>query len=104
MTFAEILRKLRKEKGMSQDDFADFCGLSRPSISRYEAGGKISRESAIKIATACNIDMNTIFAEDIVNEDDAIAAQVQTLLQSMSLDKKKQVLEYLTFLRAQQEK
>lgn len=60
MEFSEILRNLRKEKGMNQEQFAEFCGLSRPSISRYESGAEISRDSAKKIAAACGIDINLI--------------------------------------------
>ena len=49
------VRQLREFRGMTQEDFADFCGVSRMTISRAERLGKISRESAVHIAEACGV-------------------------------------------------
>ena len=52
--------KLREKMEMTQEEFADFCGISRTSIARYEAGGKISRSSAVKIAEACRVTVDYV--------------------------------------------
>ena len=36
--FGKRVRKLRNEKGMSQEDLADICGLDRTYISGIERG------------------------------------------------------------------
>ena len=46
---------LRAARQMTQSEFAEFCGISRSSIARYEAGDKISRENAMRIADACDV-------------------------------------------------
>lgn len=38
MTFSEKLVQLRKEKGLSQEDLAELCGVSRQAVSRWELG------------------------------------------------------------------
>ncbi|MFJ2988193.1 helix-turn-helix domain-containing protein [Collimonas sp. NPDC087041] len=36
--FGERIRKLRKDRGLSQDGFADLCGFDRTYISGIERG------------------------------------------------------------------
>ena len=55
--------ELRKNLKLTQDEFADYCGISRISISRYETGGEISRMSAKKIATACDVSVSFVLGE-----------------------------------------
>jgi len=38
MKFYEKLRKLRKEKGLSQEEFAEMLNVSRQSVSKWESG------------------------------------------------------------------
>lgn len=38
MKFPERLKKLRKEKNLYQKELAEILGVSRPTISQYEAG------------------------------------------------------------------
>jgi len=36
--FPERLKRLRQKKGVSQEVLADFCGLDRRTVIRYECG------------------------------------------------------------------
>lgn len=36
--FGEVLRELRHARGLSQESFAEACGISRPHVSRLEIG------------------------------------------------------------------
>ena len=48
--FATTLKRIRTEKGMSQEEFAAFLGTSKQNISRYEIG-----EVSPKISTAAKM-------------------------------------------------
>lgn len=61
-----IIEELRSERKMSQFEFAEFCGVSRTSIARYEAGKEISRENAKRIAAACNVSVDYLIGETTV--------------------------------------
>lgn len=51
---------LREQKGLSQERFAELCGISRASIARYEAGDAINRTNAVKIASACGVSVDYV--------------------------------------------
>ena len=48
--FATSLKRIRTERGMSQEEFATFLGTSKQNISRYELG-----EVSPKISTAAKM-------------------------------------------------
>ena len=59
MTFADRLRKLRKESNLTQGEFASKIGISRSSESMYETGKRRpSFELADNIAMFFNVDLN----------------------------------------------
>jgi len=37
MNFSDKLQKLRKQKGLSQEELAEECGVSRQAISKWES-------------------------------------------------------------------
>ena len=63
--FGTNVRKYRLEKKLSQEDFADLCGLHRTYISDVERFNRsISLENIQKIADALEIDTYKLFIED----------------------------------------
>lgn len=60
---------LREQKGLSQERFAELCGISRASIARYEAGDAINRANAVKIATACGVSVDYVLGIDESDDD-----------------------------------
>ncbi len=50
MSFAENVRKLREEKGITQTELADLVGVAQPTIAQYERGLKFPT-----IITAVNL-------------------------------------------------
>jgi transcriptional regulator with XRE-family HTH domain len=63
MTFADKLRQLRSEAGLSREELADACGLARGTVRDYEQGKrKPTLESAVKLAASLGTDCRT-FAE-----------------------------------------
>ncbi len=62
MRFGEAVRKLRQERQISQEEFADLCGLHRTYISDIELGKRnVSLENIEKIAVALGISISDLF-------------------------------------------
>ena len=64
-TFANNLRKYRTAIGLSQEAFADKCGMHRTYISAIECCRRsISLENIQRIADALEIETYKLFMED----------------------------------------
>lgn len=50
LALAKRVRKIRKRRGMSQEDLSNQCGVSYGSLKRFETTGMISLLSLTKIA------------------------------------------------------
>lgn len=62
--FGQVIRKFRTEKQISQESFADMCGLHRTYISDIERGLRnVSIENIEKMAKALDIKISEIFKE-----------------------------------------
>lgn len=62
--FGTNLKKYRKEKNLSQEKFAELCGLHRTYISDIECFRRsISLENIQKIADALEIETYKLFVE-----------------------------------------
>jgi len=49
--FAKDIKRVRKGSGMTQKEFAEFAGVSQPTVERWEAGaGKITGVAAFLVA------------------------------------------------------
>ena len=65
--FGTNLRKYRNELGVSQEKFAEMCGLHRTYISDVERFQRsIALENVQKIADALNIETYKLFIENKV--------------------------------------
>ena len=63
--FGDNLKKYRKQIGLSQEAFADKCGLHRTYISAIECYRRsIALENVQRIADALKIDTYKLFMED----------------------------------------
>lgn len=70
--FGKTLRRLRKNRGVSQEVFADKCDLHRTYISDIERGERnVSLENIEKIANVLNIQVSELFRE-VENDNDSI--------------------------------
>ena len=64
MTFGKAVRRLRSDRGISQEEFAELCGLHRTYISDVELGKRnVSLENIGRIAEALNMTLSELFAE-----------------------------------------
>ena len=64
--FGNILRKVREGRKMTQEEFAEFCGISRAYYGRIERGEhSVTLELCQKVSEATGLSFSEIF-EDIV--------------------------------------
>lgn len=70
MSFGQKLLKLRKQKGLSQEDLATDLGISQSSVSNYESGftkpdisvlEKVSKYFSVPISDLFIDDQNTFY-------------------------------------------
>jgi transcriptional regulator with XRE-family HTH domain len=60
--FGKALRKMRHKLGVSQEEFADLCGLDRTYIGGIERGERnVSLVNIEKIAKALRITLSELF-------------------------------------------
>ena len=73
-----VIRKLRIEARMSQEGFADHCGLHRTYVGSIERGEKtVTIETADKLARAFSLSLSQLFQRmeqetPVLNQDEAI--------------------------------
>lgn len=69
IAFGHAIRKFRTEKNISQEMFANMCGLHRTYISDIERGLRnVSIENIDKMANALDMNISDIFKEVESNE------------------------------------
>jgi transcriptional regulator with XRE-family HTH domain len=62
--FGGLVRQLRTEIGLSQEEFAERCGLHRTYIGAIERGEKtVTIETALKLAKALNTSLSALFTK-----------------------------------------
>ena len=63
-SFGERLRELRKEKGLSQDEFAKMLGTSKQILSRYELGQRSPKiEQVSKYAEKLKVSVDYLLSD-----------------------------------------
>lgn len=69
MAIGENIRKLRKEKGLTQKQLGLRCGIDEANIRKYELGNaKPKLETIQKIADALKVDWRIFITEDYVEK------------------------------------
>ena len=64
VSFGQRLRAIRKEKGLSQDDFAALLGTSKQVLSRYEIGQRIPKITQVQqYAKALNVSADYLMGD-----------------------------------------
>lgn len=73
MSFSENLMRLRKQKGLSQEEFANEVGVSRQTVSKWELG--VSTPEMEKL-----IQMSNFFGvsvDDLLNSGDITSKTIK---------------------------
>lgn len=96
--FARRLKKIREERGLSQEDVGRMAGLSKATISKYEAACHPPKLiHAVSIAEALNVDFSYLigFTNNRYIQETTI---INDLFLSLSEDRKKELLHYARYL------
>ncbi|WP_053434769.1 helix-turn-helix domain-containing protein [Sporosarcina globispora] len=81
--FKDNLLILRKDKGLTQDDVAQYLQLSRPAYSRYETGGaEPTIENLMLLADLYNISLDELVGRDFKQDSKGL----QTILVRKQID------------------
>ena len=68
--FAETLKKIRNEKGLSQKELAEKIFVSRTTITRYENGNRLPDSAMmLRLSKILGIDVNTLLSAALESED-----------------------------------
>lgn len=69
--FAERLKKLRENKGLTQQELAELLGISRSAVTKYETGERFPDEAMLKkIAGVLGASLDTLLGHDSGAPDD----------------------------------
>ena len=70
MLFAETLKKLRTEKGLTQRELAQRLYVTRTSVNRWENGSRLPDAAMIvKLSETLGVDINLLFSAASENKD-----------------------------------
>lgn len=90
-----IVRKLRLQRGWSQEQLAEMSGLSTRTIQRIERGQKAGLESLKSLAAVFEVQVSDLKQEDrMVTEEQVMASQPNE-----QQDKEQQAMEYVRDLK-----
>lgn len=71
---ADNIRRLRKKRGLSQEELADMCNLHRTYVGSVERGERNVTLSTMEvIASALNITVPALLAESLAEHEEAKA-------------------------------
>jgi len=75
--FADVLRNLRKAKGLSQEELASIIGVSKSTIGMYEQGKRIPKADATlkKIADYFNVSIDSLMGFSILKENKRVISK-----------------------------
>lgn len=70
MSFAENLRQMRKDKGLSQEELAEIMGVSRQAVSKWEQGEIYPEvEKLMQLAKKFNLSLDRLLSSEIAEQD-----------------------------------
>jgi len=91
MKFGDNLRKLRKSKGISQEELADKVKVSRQSVSKWETGEAYPEmNNILQLCKIFNCPINSLVADNLVDLD-SLGEEVKMSVVKFKEDKQKKM-------------
>jgi transcriptional regulator with XRE-family HTH domain len=96
------IKEFRSNAGLTQGQLAEKAAIDTNNLSRIERGQTTPMlETILKIASALDVTPNDILLLSYDAPKEHLDAELAKLLQNMSIDKRKKVIEYIQFLNQQ---
>ena len=78
MGFAENLRRLRKERNLSQEDLAELLGVSRQAVSKWEQGeGYPEVEKLLVLAGELDVSLDSLMGREPPREKEPVTGTIR---------------------------
>ncbi|MBN2285725.1 MAG: helix-turn-helix transcriptional regulator [Tissierellales bacterium] len=98
--FGEVLRRIRTEKGMNQEELAEKMGLTQAAISQFEKGLRVPTPAKIKQFAKILEVSNEEFFPDAEQERKSLMREIKHL----SPEQLKELDTFIGFLKTKQNK
>ena len=85
---------LRKEKGIKQEELANYVGVSTQAVSKWENGGVPDTDLLPKIADFFSVPVDTLFGRDIENYSDLRASLCKKIVETPKENRFKVAFNY----------
>jgi putative transcriptional regulator len=97
----EQIRKIRRQKGLSQVEFGDRIGVSQQVITNYERGiREPDLETMLKIAGALEVSIETLVGEKPVKQDEQTSRALQKRFEQIKKLTPEKQKAFITFVDA----
>lgn len=93
-TIGKQIASLRKEKGIKQEELANFVGVSIQAVSKWENGGVPDTELLPKIADFFSVSVDSLFGRNITDYRDLQSALMDKIQNTPREDRFKLVFNY----------
>lgn len=93
-TIGQQIAIMRKEKGIKQEELANYVGVSTQAVSKWENGGIPDTELLPKIADFFNISVDSLFGKNITDYSDLNSALIKKIIKEPQEQKFKTVLNF----------
>ncbi|AGR08002.1 XRE family transcriptional regulator [Listeria monocytogenes] len=99
--FANMLKKLRKNENLTQDQLASKIGITRDTLANYETGRREPDFTTLKnIASYFEVSTDYLLGRDEIDNSDLLAAHIDD---DLTEDERIEIEKYLKFIRSQKE-
>lgn len=95
--FSQIIKKLRKEKGLTQQEVADIVGITATGVSYWESGNAVpNTETLNKLANYFGVTVNYLLGvKDKIEEDNSRTAILFRKAEQVDPKEKEKLLDIL---------
>ncbi|EAC6413261.1 XRE family transcriptional regulator [Listeria monocytogenes] len=96
-----MLKKLRKNENLTQDQLASKIGITRDTLANYETGRREPDFTTLKnIASYFEVSTDYLLGRDEIDNTDLLAAHIDD---DLTEDERIEIEKYLKFIRSQKE-
>jgi len=90
-----IIRKLRLQRGWSQEQLAEMSGLSVRTIQRLERGQKAGLESLKSLAAVFDVELSNLYEDTEMKSAETIESEEVSKLEQTMTWEEQQAMEYV---------